>query len=182
MARPSAVNRPQVQTRREAPPQTAYRQSTVRTVISSQPSFQQREAPRVYALPAPAHAENNDQFFNRQHHNQWRPVYNYYNGQYNFYPYVDVTSQVELSANCVAVLFNGQTYYYDRGSFYVQDPQGYLAVPPPIGIIVNALPTWARQIGNIDGQIYYRCKGVIYIQVEGGFQVVSPAQGLPENA
>ena len=220
-ARPAPVAynnqaRPQVQTRREAPQQTVYRQPTVKSFIS-QPPHQGNATPRVYAVPASAPVENNrlvhqhvayrqptarsfvsqpfyqrneasrvDTFpasvpaennllFNRQHHNNWQPLYNFYNNQYQFYPYVNVTSLVELSANYVTVLFNGQAYFYDRGSFYVQDPQGYLAVPPPIGIIVNVIPQHARQI-IVDGQIYYRYKGVFYIQVAQGYQVVGPVQ------
>ena len=99
---------------------------------------------------------------------------------YLVYPYVNVTSLVELSADCIIVLFNGQTYYYDRGSFYVQDPQGHLAVPPPIGIIVSVIPQHARQI-DVNGQIYYRYKGVFYIQVAQGYQVVGPVQSPSEG-
>ena len=167
-------SRPQVQTRREAPPQVVNRQPTVRSRIS-QPSRQERQAPpRVYAVPASAPVENN-RLFGRQHHNNRQPLYNFYGGQYQFYPYVNVTSLAELSANYGTVLFNGQTYGYDQGSFYVQDPQGYLATPPPIGIIVSAIPQNARQI-DVNGQIYYRYKGVFYIQVAGGYQVVGPVQ------
>jgi len=188
--RAAPVSRTQPENRAPAPRQTAFRQQSVKTFIS-QPVYQPRTAPRVYAvpvsprsgsLPAQGYVENNDRFLNRQHQNHWQPLYNYYNGQYNFYPYVNVNSTVQLSANCVAVLYNGQTFYYDRGSFYVQDPQGYLAIPPPIGIIVNALPSWARQIGSINGQIYYRCKGAFYVQVDQGYEVVGPVQGLPEGS
>ena len=184
-ARPAPVvhnnqNRPQVQTRKEAPRQVTYRQPTVRGPIS-QPSHQKREAPpRVYALPAPAPVENN-RLFGRQHHNHRQPLYNFYNNQYQFYPYVNVTSLVEISADYITVLFNGQTYYYDRGSFYVQDPQGHLAVPPPIGIIVSVIPQHARQI-DVNGQIYYRYKGVFYIQVAQGYQVIGPIPWPSEDS
>jgi hypothetical protein len=167
-------NRPQVQTRREAPQQAAYRQPTVRAAMS-QPSRQERAvSPRVYAVPAPRLTENN-RLFHRQHHNNRQPLYNFYDNQYQFYPYVNVASLVELSADCFIVLFNGQTYYYDQGSFYVQDPRGYLAVPPPIGIIVRVIPQHARGI-DVNGQIYYRYKGVFYVQVPQGYQVVGPVQ------
>jgi hypothetical protein len=174
-ARTAPVSRPQVQTRRQAPAQAVQRSLPRVNIKIPQPLDERSGQPRVYAVPAPSAPVENNRLFNRQHHNHWRPAYNYYNGQYNFYPYINVNSPVELSANTVTVLFNGQTYYYDRGSFYVQDPQGYLAVPPPIRIIVNALPAWAAQV-NVDGQIYYSCKGAFYVQVAQGYQVVAPVQ------
>jgi hypothetical protein len=142
-----------------------------RSARSSQPSFQQRTAPRVYAAPAPVPVSNN-RLFNRQHHRNWQPLYNFYDNQYHFYPYVNTALLVELSTDCVSEGFNGQMYYYDRGTFYQQDAQGqYFAVAPPIGIIVNVLAPHARQI-IVDGQIYYRYKGICYIQTPQGFQVV----------
>ena len=159
---------------RQAPPQQAQAarpQASRPPVRSSQPSYQQRVAPRVYATPAALPVPNN-RFLNRQHRKNWQPLYNFYDNQYHFYPYVNTALTVELSANCVAVGFNGQTYYYDRGTFYLQDEQGqYVAVAPPIGIIVNVLVSHARQI-DINGQIYYRYKGICYVQTSQGFQVV----------
>ena len=176
------VSKPKAQSHREAPQQVVHRAQP----RASQPSYQRREipqrreapqrreTPRVYAVSVPVPAENN-RLFHRQHHKNWQPLYNFYNNQYQFYPYVNVASSVELSEDYAAVLFNGQMYYYDQGSFYVQENSGYLAVPPPIGIIVRAIPQHARGI-NVNGQIYYRYKGVFYIQVAQGYQVVGPVQ------
>jgi hypothetical protein len=135
--------------------------------------------PRVYAV-APSAPQEDNRLFRHQHHNNWQPLYNYYDNEYHFYPYVNVTSPVELSANYVTVLFNGQTYFFDRGSFYVETPQGYLAVPPPIGIIVSTISQHARQI-EMGGQVYYRHKGICYIQVEQGYQVVQQVQDAPSD-
>ena len=144
---------------------------------------QERQAPRVYAVFQPPVPAANNQLFNRQHHNHWQPLYDFYNGQYNFYPYVNIASTVELSTNCVSISFNGQVYSYDRGTFYLQDGQGqYVAVAPPLGIIVNQLPAHARVAGEVDGQTYYRYKGIFYILTGQGYQVVAPAQGLPESS
>ena len=180
------VSRPQVQTRREAPEQrgspqqrevpgrVVHRQPPGAQTHASQPFHQEREVSRVYALPAPAPVENN-RLFHRHHHKNWQPLYNFYDDQYHFYPYVNVASTVELSTDCVTVLFGEQEFYYNQGSFYVQENSGYLAVPPPIGLVVPVIPSHARQI-NVDGQIYYRYKGVFYIQVAQGYQVVGPVQ------
>ncbi len=172
--------RPQDQTRREAPNPVDHRQPTGRPFMS-QPSYQGWQAPRVYAVPAPAPVENN-RFFHRQHHKNWQPRYNFYDYEYHFYPYVNIASLVELTVDCASVGFDGQMYYYDQGTFYQQDEQGqYVAVAPPIGIIISALPANAGQI-SVNGQIYWRYKGIFYVQGAQGFQVVAPVQPVPADA
>ena len=167
---------------RRVPQQGMVRQSPPQQVHAAwpqtvQPSYQRRVAPRVYAIPAAAPVFNN-RLLNRQYHRNWQPLYNFYDNQYHFYPYVNTALTVELSTNCVVVGFNGQTYYYDRGTFYLQDEQGhYVAVAPPLGIIVNVLPSHARQI-YMNGQIYYRYKGICYMQTSQGFQVVEQVGAL----
>lgn len=185
VARPSPVahndqNRPQVQIRKEAPQQVVHRQEP--TVQSHfQAPHQESTAPRVYAVPASAPVQNN-RFLHRQHHKNWQPRYNFYDDQYHFYPYVNIASTVELSADGISVVFDGQEYFYDEGTFYLQDAQGeYAAVAPPVGIIVNALPAHARQF-SLDGQIYYRYKGVFYVQVAEGYQVVGPVESPSDDA
>lgn len=172
-----------VQTHRAAPQQVVQRQLPRVETNIPRPLDERRESSRVYAVPTPASAPAaNNRLLHRQHHNNWRPRYNFYDNQYQFYPYVNVTSPVELSADYVTILFNGQTYFYDQGSFYVQDPQGYLATPPPIGIVIGVLPQDARQI-NVNGQVYYRYKGIFYIQVPPqGYQVVGPVQPDPDGS
>jgi hypothetical protein len=157
--------------------QAAYRQPAVRPFVS-QPSYQDRGEPRFNNVPSSIPVENN-QLFGRQHHNNWQPRYNFYENEYHFYPYVNIASTVELSANCVSIGFNGQTYYYDRGTFYQQDEQGqYVAVAPIIGLVVNALPVHARQI-IVNDQVFYRYKGIFYVQIAQGYQVVGPVQPVP---
>ena len=115
-------------------------------------------------------------FLHRQHHNHWQPRYNFYDNQYHFYPYVNIASVVELSGGYLVVGPDGQNYYYDQGTFYLQDQGGqYVAVSPPVGIIVNPIAVNARQI-NVNNQIFYRYKGVFYIQVAQGYQVIGPVQ------
>jgi len=190
--RPQVQNRPQVQTRQAGPvhrvtqlqrvePQQDVRRSPPfqRTQqlqpIAHQPVRQEWTGPRVYALQASAPAMNN-QLFHHQHHKNWRPRYNFYENEYHFYPYVNIASSVDLSGGYVAVVFNGQNYYYDQGTFYLQDDSGqYIAVAPPVGIIVNPIAPQARQI-IVNDQVYYRYKGVFYIQVAQGYQVVGPVE------
>lgn len=138
----------------------------------AQPAHQARIEPRVHAVSSPSPVENK-QFLHRQHHNYWHPHYNFYEHQYHFYPYVSVASTVELSPNCSQILFEGQTYYYDYWTFYLQVAGGYLAVPPPIGIIVCNISSHATQV-IISGEVYYNYNNVYYKPVPQGFQVVEP--------
>ena len=180
--------RPEVQTSREVPQHIERRQIQHREpppeqahTPTPQAFHQEREKPRVYAVPATVPVENN-RLFHHQHHDNWRPRYNFYDNQYHFYPYVNIAATMELSADCVSVMFNGQTYYYDGGTFYQQDNQGqYYAVVPPIGIIVSAIPADARQI-IVNNQVFYRYKGVCYAQVAGGFQVVEQVEEDTDNS
>ena len=166
-------SRSQVPTRREAPAPVVHRQATMQPHL--QPAHQERKAPLVHAVVAPAPVGNN-RFLNRQHHNHWQPRYNFYDNQYHFYPYVNIASIVELSGGYVVVGPDGQNYYYDQGTFYLQDQAGqYVAVAPPVGIIVNPIAAGARQI-IVNNQLFYRYKGIFYIQIAQGYQVVGPVQ------
>jgi hypothetical protein len=124
----------------------------------------------------------NNRFLHRQHHNNWQPRYNFYDNQYHFYPYVNLASQVELSSVAYLIGFEGQNYFYDQGTFYLQDPASgqYMAVAPPIGIIVNPIASTAYQV-EAGGQVYWRSKGVFYVQVPQGYQVIGPVAPEPET-
>ena len=138
----------------------------------AQPVHQRMITPRVYAVVSPSPVENRN-FLHRQHHKYWHPRYNFYEHEYHFYPYVNVVSTVELSPDSIQVLFNGQTYYYDHWVFYIQEAGGYLAVPPPIGIIVSSVSPRATQ-AIINGHVYYNHNDVYYQPIPQGYQVVEP--------
>jgi hypothetical protein len=177
-------NRQVVQFHKEpAAPSVVRNTPTIRQMpirpVEVRPQYQQPSTrkpwteSRIYAAP-PAAVGQNDRAFHRHHHNNWQPRYNFYENQYHFYPYVDIAALVELTSDSVMLAFGGQNYCYDQGTFYIQDDSGqYVAVPPPLGIIVNPLPANAYEV-DVNGQVYYRYKGVFYIQVEQGYQVVGP--------
>jgi hypothetical protein len=178
--RPQFQNRQQVQPRREVPQQFVHRAPPTMQTRTYQPAHQGWTGPRVYAIPAPAPVAN-DRFLHRQHHKNWQPRYNFYDNQYHFYPYVNIASMVELTGGYIVAGPDGQNYFYDQGTFYLQDQGGqYVAVPPPLGIIVNPIAIGARQI-NVNDQILYRYKGVFYVQVAQGYQVIGPVQPVPAD-
>jgi len=147
----------------------------------SETAHHQWPEPHVNAVIPSGPVENND-FFHHHHREGWRPRYNFYDNEYHFYPYVNIAASVELSSDYESLAFNGQNYYYDQGTFYVQEVSGqYVAVPPPVGVVVNAIPAQARQI-NINGQIYYRYKGVFYVQIAQGYQVIEPVEPASEDS
>ena len=182
MSRPQPQSHPSIspiQNRRQVSQQISYRPVASAPRVHS--ARQQGAFPRVYAVPEPAPTENG-RFFHRQHHDHWQPRYNFYDNQYQFYPYVNIASTVELSSDGISVEFEGENYYYDQGTFYQQDVQGrYVAIPPPVGIIVNPLAARARQI-VVNGQVFYRYKGVFYIQVDQGYQVIAPLQSVSDDS
>ena len=165
----------QEQRRREGSKPVVNRQLPPRE-INFHPPHQEREAPRVYAVVPSAPVMNNN-LFHRQHHKNWQPRYNYFDNEYHFYPYVNIANAVDLSADGESIEFggNGSIFYYDQGTFYQKVGLTYLAVVPPVGIIVNPIAANARQI-IVNGQVFYRYKGVFYVQVAEGYQVVEPVQ------
>ena len=140
----------------------------------TQPDHEKKKPPRVYAV-VPSVPVEKKQHPQRQHHKYWHPRYNFYEHEYHFYPYVNVASMVELSPDYMQVVFDGNTYYYDHWTFYQQTPEGYLAVPPPIGIIVPTISSHATQV-IINGDIYYNYNDVYYEPVGQGYQVVESLQ------
>ena len=179
VAKPAPTARPQVQSPRQAPRQEAPRQIVRRAppaeqVHQFQAPRQERQAPRVYAVAVQASVENN-RLLGRQRHNHWQPRYNFYDNQYHFYPYVNIASTVDLSGGYIVVGPDAQNYYYDQGTFYLQEGAQYVAVAPPVGIVVNPIAARARQI-NVSGQVFYRYKGIFYVQMAQGFQVIGPVQ------
>ena len=170
-----------VQNRQQSPRQGTFSRVPVEKHVWTQPAqHEKQEGSRVYAV-TPVTSQENNNLFHRHHHKGWRPRYNFYDNEYHFYPYVNITASVELSSDYVSLVFNGQNYYYDQGTFYFQDVGGqYVAVAPPVGIIVNPIAPQARQI-IINGQVFYRYKGVFYVQVAEGYQVIEPLESTSED-
>ncbi len=88
--------------------------------------------------------------FHRRHQGNWHPQYTFYEDTYHFYPYVNIIPVVTLSS-------------------------GYVAVPPPMGIVVPTIRTTQYQ-HIVDGEIYYAHNGVYYQPVAGGYKVVGVVQ------
>jgi hypothetical protein len=172
----SVQRAPAVQYHQQAQAPTMRRtEKVMQTPARPQSPSQGWTKPRVYAVPSAPSVKSN-RLFGRHHSNNWQPRYNFYDNQYHFYPYVNITSLVELTTNSVMIAYGGQNYCYDLGTFYLLDASGqYEAVPPPLGIMVPALPPNAYQV-SVDGQIYWRYKGVFYIQEPQGYQVIGPME------
>ncbi len=152
----------------------AVQQQPHRTSHSTGPRMYARQ-PAARPTPQQPVARNN--LFHHTHHDNWHPRYNFYDHRYHFYPYINVNPVVYLSAGYTQVNFNGDAYYYDNGMFYQDegDPQGYIAVDPPIGVIINALPAGAMQT-IVNGVVYYVYNGIYYVPVPNGYQVVEVPQ------
>jgi len=78
------------------------------------------------------------------------------------------------------IFYNNFNYFFDDdGTCYQQEPDGqYLAVQPPIGVVITgALPTGAVPI-VVGPTTYYYLDGIFYIAQDGGFAVVNPPPGI----
>jgi len=78
------------------------------------------------------------------------------------------------------VFFNNFNYFFDDdGTCYQQEPDGqYLAVQPPIGVVITgAVPTGAVPIA-VGPTTYYYLDGIFYVPQNGGFAVVNPPPGI----
>jgi hypothetical protein len=71
----------------------------------------------------------------------------------------------------------GAPYYYSEGSYYQPDPSGYMAVAPPMGAAVPALPADAVPVAY-NGQTLYFADGVCYQQSGNNFTIVPVPIGL----
>lgn len=69
-------------------------------------------------------------------------------------------------------------FYYHRGYFYRHDDRrGFIAVHPPVGLVIDALPALFTLV-TVMGIDYYLSEGVYYRHVPTGYEVV-PAPAPP---
>ncbi|TDX01303.1 DUF6515 family protein [Dinghuibacter silviterrae] len=81
-----------------------------------------------------------------------------------------------MMADAFYFSFGGQPYYYDQGVYYQPDNGGYVAVAPPVGAIVNALPE-GYETTQVGDQTYYYFGGAFYVYTDQGYQVVDAPPG-----
>jgi len=67
-------------------------------------------------------------------------------------------------------------YYYAGGAFYVEQPQGFAVVAPPMGVTVGAFPPGSSPV-NIRGALHYQAGGVYSLpNMQGGTTVYTTTQ------
>lgn len=76
------------------------------------------------------------------------------------------------------VVVRGDPYYYRGGKYYRPWRGGYVAVFPPVGLVISAMPP-GFQIVVLAGVSYYLYDGVYYRSAPGGYVVVSPPAAAP---
>jgi hypothetical protein len=75
-------------------------------------------------------------------------------------------------AGAVVVRHGSVAYHRAHGRYYRADRRGrYVAVAPPVGLVVRALPRRAERFRH-RGAVHYRAAGVVYRPVRAGFVVV----------
>jgi hypothetical protein len=91
------------------------------------------------------------------------------------YPYVFSQPLVSLPAGASTLIVGNETFYFLKGSFYQFNmrEQVYVAVPPPIGVVIyNLPPGYQMMISN--GVAYYLYNGVYYKRLLNGYRVIEP--------
>lgn len=79
------------------------------------------------------------------------------------------------------VLWGGVDYRFWDGVWATHGPRGWIAVRPPIGIVVHDLPGWRTAL-VIGGLTYLYVNGVYYRErTEGGYEVVPAPAPRPDS-
>jgi hypothetical protein len=81
-----------------------------------------------------------------------------------------------LPPGAETVVVGPNVYYYAGGAFYLQEPQGFVVVSPPLGATVGSLPPGATAV-YIRAMLYYLANGVYFMPVmQGGVTVYATVQ------
>lgn len=70
------------------------------------------------------------------------------------------------------VMMGGNPYYFHGGHYYRPMRGGFVAVFPPVGLVINTLPP-GFQVMMVAGVTYYVYDGIYYQTAPGGYVVVS---------
>jgi hypothetical protein len=117
------------------------------------------------------HADHTSYRYHHRPSDSWHPRYNFYRHHYHLYPYIYTTPVVTVSSAETPVMMNGNTYYYDQGTFYQNGDTGRFITPPPIGAVVTTLPPGAVQV-VINDTNFYTYNGIYYKPLPQGYEVV----------
>jgi len=113
---------------------------------------------------APSIAYRGGTFHGSYYHGSYQS-YNRFYGRYNFYNrfyYPRLGFSVGfLPYGYYPFYWGDNPYYYSDGYYYRYDDNQYTIVEPPVGAILNQLPSGAKSI-MIDGEQYYELNGVYY--------------------
>ena len=156
------------------------------------------EIRRAETRPAPAVQENRFRGHEVEHIHMQGGGYHHDYGSHPYYyhpyhpyiwgprwhPYGYYMSM--LDANAFMFSIASQQYYYDYGVYYIPSNNGYIAVAPPLGAVVNYLPDGYITI-QVGDTYYYYYGGAFYIAFGSSFRVVQAPIGavvyeIPEGA
>jgi len=127
--------------------------------------------------------------------NAYHQVYGFHNYSYHpYHPYIWGPYwhpfgffAATLGADALFFSLANQQYYYDNGVYYQPYNGGYTVVAPPVGAVVNYVPSGYQVVQGADGAQYYYYGGAFYIPQGGSFRVVPAPTGaivnqIPEGA
>jgi len=83
-----------------------------------------------------------------------------------------------MAADIVSIVANGMEILSYGGMFYRGTPAGYVAMPPPVGVVVPTLPVGCNVV-YVNGVPYYSYASTCYVPTVGGYAVVAPPVMAP---
>ncbi len=105
------------------------------------------------------------------HWSRGRPHANRYYSHRGYGDHGWHTRVVVLPRGSVRIVLGGRPYNYCAGRFYMQEPTGYVIVPPPVGAQVAAIPA-DHQTVVVNGMTYHYYDGTYYKGGPAGYTVV----------
>ncbi len=84
----------------------------------------------------------------------------------------DVRFENHRKPGFVYQVSKGLMFLYRNGFFYRHTPTGYVVVPPPVGVVLPALPPGCSAV-VVNGVPYYSCGTTYYSTAPNGYVVTS---------
>jgi hypothetical protein len=123
-------------------------------------------------------------YYHSYHPYYYHPYTPFYWGP-AYYPWGFFVATMATTAILVSV--NNQQYYYDAGTYYLPEDNGYTVVQAPVGATVKSLPKETETVVVNETTNNYYYGGTYYEKSDDGYTVVPPTAGtvvehLPEGA
>ncbi len=161
------------------PPVTKEKPSPNGPFVTTNGSFatnlnnpKKKSSPHTFKDPTDTRHKHEDHKVDRDDHRTHN--YGYLNIQNVYLPSVPV---IIIPADFLSLSYNGETFYYNEGTFYQLTDRVLAPVKAPVGAIVEQIPEDYSTI-QIEGDVLYIYRDIFYKKISEGFQVVDTPEAL----